>query len=250
MASACVLSELTNTCHGSEHMVEHGNPVRLVVLASGEGSNLQALIDAIAYGQLRAQIVKVCSDKPGCGALQRAEAAGIATWARSPREFSSRADFDEALFSAVADVQPGLIVCAGYMRLISAFAVERHPGQMINIHPSLLPTYPGLDTHARALADAATEHGATVHFVTAALDAGPAIAQARVAVVTGDTPASLSARVRAREHPLLVSVVKLLADRRVDMRDTSAWLDGQPLAHPLQLRDDDSLSREGLTLNA
>lgn len=224
--------------------------LRVAVLASGTGSNLQALIDAITAGVLRARIALVCSDRPGCQALARAQAAGIATWARAPREFASRALFDESLFSAIADVQPGLIVCAGYLRLISPFAVARHAGRMINIHPSLLPAYPGLDTHARAIADGATSHGASVHFVNAALDAGPLIAQARVPVYRGDDAPTLGARVLAREHPLLVRVVGLFANRRLRLRDDAVWLDEQPLPQPLQLRDDDTLTLSGTPIDA
>jgi phosphoribosylglycinamide formyltransferase-1 len=121
---------------------------------------------------------------------------------------------------------------------------------MINIHPSLLPAYPGLDTHARAIADGATTHGASVHFVTAALDAGPLIAQVRVPVYPGDDAPALAARVLAREHPLLVRVVGLFADRRLHLRDDAVWLDEQPLPQPLQLRDDDSLTLPGTPIDA
>lgn len=224
--------------------------LRVVVLASGEGSNLQALMDAIAAGVLRARIVAVCSDRPGCRALARAEAAGIAGWARAPREFASRAAFDESLFSAITDVQPGLIVCAGYLRLISAFAVAEYAGRMINIHPSLLPAYPGLHTHARALADGATEHGASVHFVGAVLDGGPLIAQARVPVRTDDDADTLAARVLAREHPLLVHSVRLLAEQRLQLRDATVWFDQRPLPYPLQLQADDTLTVQGSPTDA
>jgi len=225
-------------------------PLRVVVLASGEGSNLQALIDAIGAGRLPARIVAVGSDRPGCRALARAQAAGIATLVQVPRAFANRAAFDESLFSAIAEVQPGLIVCAGYLRVISASAVARFAGRMINIHPSLLPAYPGLHTHARALADGATEHGASVHFVSAALDAGPLIAQARVPVQADDDAHTLAARVLVREHPLLVQSVRLLAEHRVQLRDATVWLDGQPLHRPLHLQADATLTVQGSPADA
>ncbi len=215
--------------------------LRIVVLASGNGSNLQALIDAIVDKTLPAQIVAVCSDRPGCLALQRAQQAGIATWAQRPREFADRAAFDAALFAHIDALQPALIVCAGYMRVISANAVQRHAGRMINLHPSLLPRHPGLHTHARALAAGDREHGASVHLVTAELDAGPIIAQARVPVHANDSEDALSNRVRTREHPLLVGVVALFANRRLRTHGNAIALDGQPLTAPLHLDDHDQI---------
>jgi len=211
------------------------------VLASGNGSNLQALIDAIAEKALPAQIIAVCSDKPECLALQRAQQAGIATWAQRPREFADRVAFDAALFAHIDALQPALIVCAGYMRVISANAVQSHAGRMINLHPSLLPRHPGLQTHARALAAGDREHGASVHLVTAELDAGPIIAQARVPVHASDSEDALSNRVRAREHPLLVGVVALFANRRLRTHGNAIALDGQPLTAPLHLDDHDQI---------
>ncbi|PIX61671.1 MAG: phosphoribosylglycinamide formyltransferase [Lysobacterales bacterium CG_4_10_14_3_um_filter_64_11] len=218
-------------------------PLPIVVLASGNGSNLQALIDASASAVLPIRIVAVCSDKPDCMAVQRARQAGIAIWAQRPRAFASRAAFDDALFAHIDTLQPALIVCAGYMRIISATAVQRHAGQMINLHPSLLPRHPGLHTHARALAAGDQEHGASLHLVTAELDAGPIIAQARVAVHGNDSEEALSNRVRAREHPLLVGVVGLLANQRLRIDGNAIMLDGQVLNSPLQLDRHDLLQR-------
>lgn len=246
-ASACALPE---TATNSAAVAPTDASLRVVVLASGEGSNLQALMDAIAVGALQARIVAVCSDRPGCRALARAAAAGIPTWARAPREFASRAAFDESLFSAIADVQPGLIVCAGYLRLISPLAVADYAGRMINIHPSLLPAYPGLHTHARALAEGAAEHGASVHFVSAVLDGGALIAQVRVPVRADDDADTLAARVLVREHPLLVQSVRLIAEHRVQLRDATVWLDQWPLPHPLRLQADDTLTLQGSPLDA
>ena len=220
-----------------------GQTLRIVVLASGNGSNLQALIDAIASTALRVRIVAVCSDKPDCMALDRARQAGIATWAQRPRDFANREAFDDALFTHIDTLQPALIVCAGYMRVISATAVQRYVGQMINLHPSLLPRHPGLHTHARALEAGDREHGASVHLVTAELDAGQVIAQARVPVHGNDSEDALSNRVRAREHPLLLGVVALFADHRLRTDGNAITFDGQPLDSPLQLDCHDQLQR-------
>lgn len=209
--------------------------LRLAVLASGRGSNLQAIVDAIARGDLRAEVAAVFSDRPKAIALTRARAAGIDAIAVAPAGFDSRAQFDEHLFSRIDAVHPDVIVCAGYMRLISAEAVEARPGRMLNIHPSLLPAFKGLHTHRQALAAGATRHGASVHFVTADLDGGPVIAQAAIDVHAGDSEEALAARVLEREHPLLVATLALLADGRVALERGAVTLDGQPLRAPLQL---------------
>lgn len=207
---------------------------RLAVLASGAGTNLQALIDAIAAGDLDATIVGVFSDKAGAPALQRARDAGIAATALSPKAFASREAFDNAFFAAVDAARPDLIICAGYMRIISAAEIERRPDHMINLHPSLLPAFKGLHTHRQALAAGVGEHGASVHVVTPGLDDGPVIAQARVPVLAGDNEATLTARVRAVEHPLLVETVRLLADGRLRLSGGAIFLNGTRLTAPLQ----------------
>jgi phosphoribosylglycinamide formyltransferase 1 len=209
--------------------------LRIAVLASGRGSNLQALIDAIADGRLAARIVGAFSDKPDAPALQRARDAGVHAEGLAPRDFPSRPAFDLAFFERVEATQPDLIVCAGYMRLISEAAIAPRRGRVINIHPSLLPAFKGLKTHTQALAAGASEHGASVHFVTPDLDGGPVIAQARVSVLPGDDAQALAARVLAREHPLLVATVGLLASGRVALMGDAVVIDGRPLAVPLQL---------------
>lgn len=206
---------------------------RIAVLASGRGSNLQALLDAIASGALDAQVVGVFSDRPDSRALQRVPAD--LRFAADPGGFASRAAFDQVLGEAVAAVGPDWVLCAGYMRILGEGFIARFSGRLLNIHPSLLPRYRGLRTHARALADGASEHGASVHFVTCELDAGAVVAQAVVPVQAGDTVASLSARVLAAEHALLVAVMRLAVAGRIAERDASAWLDGQALFTPLQL---------------
>ena len=191
-------------------------------------------MDAIAEGTLAAEIVGVFSDRSKALALQRARDAGIPARSLSPKAFASRAGFDAALFAAVDDVHPDLIVCAGYMRLISAAEVDVRPGRIINIHPSLLPEFKGLQTHQQALDAAAAEHGASVHFVTADLDGGPVIAQARVPVLPGDDADTLAARVLEREHPLLVETVRWLAGGRIRLAEDGVQVDGATRA-PLQL---------------
>ena len=208
---------------------------RVAVLASGRGSNLQALLDAIARGALQATIAGVFSDKSDAFALQRARDAGVHAEAVDPRGYPNRLAFDAAFFERVDAVRPDLIVCAGYMRLISEAAVEAHRSRLVNIHPSLLPAFKGLRTHAQALAAGVPEHGASVHFVTADLDGGPVIAQARVPVLPGDDVETLARRVLGREHPLLVATVALLASGRVRLQDDRVQLDGMPLPAPLQL---------------
>ena len=216
-------------------LVATSAPYRIAVLASGTGTNLQALIDAIAGGELRAEIVGVFSDRSKAFALERARAAGIAATVVPPKRFATREAHDDAFFAAVDGAQADLIVCAGYMRIIAAAQIERRPNRMINLHPSLLPAFKGLHTHQQALDAGAAEHGASVHVVTADLDDGPVLAQARVAVLPGDDAQSLGARVRAVEHPLLVETVHLLAVGRLQLAADGPRLNGAALAAPLQL---------------
>ena len=206
---------------------------RFAILASGRGSNLQAILDAIAAGTLDAGIVGVFSDKPDAAALQRVPEA--LRWSRQPKTFASRDAFDAALGDAVAASEPDWIICVGYMRILGEAFVQRFRGRLLNIHPSLLPKYKGLHTHARALEAGDAEHGASVHFVTAELDAGAVIAQARVPVQAGDDADALAARVLSVEHPLLLQVLRLAAAGRIAERDGQAMLDGQPLFTPLPL---------------
>lgn len=214
---------------------------RIAVLASGRGSNLQALLAAIDAGLLPVRIVGVFSDKPASGAIALAREHGLHAVALSPRAYASREDHDEALFSEIERVQPDLIVCAGYMRIISEGALRRFEGRMINIHPSLLPKYPGLDTHGRALSAGDREHGASVHAVIPALDAGPLLAQVRIGVMPGDDAASLAQRLLPREHALLVASVDLLARRRVTLHANHVEFDGRRLEAPLRLDDSNRL---------
>lgn len=194
----------------------------VAVFASGRGSNLQALHAAAEAGRLPIRIVGVLSDKADSGALSYAGSRGLGGSALSVRDFSSREAFDLALMQAAAATKPQLIVCAGFMRIISEAGIQAAPCPMINIHPSLLPKYPGLNTHARALADGETEHGASVHLVNAVLDGGRVLSQAKVPVLPGDDAPALAARVLRREHPLLVATLRAIADGRIDLSDAAS----------------------------
>ena len=220
--------------------------MRVIVLASGRGTNLQALIDAQSSGALPIALVGVFSDRAGCGALERARLAGIPGQAFAARDFTVDGDcdreaYDAALFDAVDAMQPDLVVCAGYLRMIGATSVQRHAGRMLNIHPSLLPKFRGLHTHVKALSAGEREHGASVHFVIPALDAGSVIAQVRVPVRANDSVATLAARVLQREHPLLVACVGLFAHGRIFLRGSDIFVDSRRLSRPLQLQADGTL---------
>ena len=210
---------------------------RIAVLASGRGSNLQAILDAIANGALGAEVVGVFSDRPGCEALLRVDEAR--RWSRKPASFPSRADFDAALGDAVAAAKPDWVVCAVYMRILGDAFVARFAGRLLNIHPSLLPRHRGLRTHARAIEAGDAEHGASVHFVVPELDAGAVVAQAVVPVHEGDSADALAQRVLAREHPLLLATLRLAVAGRLAEREGRAWLDGHPLFKPLCLSSSD-----------
>ena len=214
---------------------------RIAVLASGRGSNLQAILDAIAAQRLDAQVVAVLSDKPEASALLKVGPAQ--RWARSPKDFADRAAFDAALADALDAFAPDWIVCAGYMRILGAAFVARFSGRLVNIHPSLLPLYNGLHTHARAIEAGDAEHGASVHFVVPELDAGTVLAQARVPVQPGDSADALALRVLAVEHPLLIASLRLLVGGRVAERDGQLQLDGHPLFSPLRLDSAGELNR-------
>ena len=175
---------------------------RIVVLISGTGSNMRALVEACQSGQVNADIVAVISNNPTAGGLNYAKDQHIQTEVLDHKAFSDRAEFDSQLKTLIDSHQPDWVVLAGFMRIMGADFVNHYLGRMINIHPSLLPAYPGLNTHARVLAAGDTRHGATVHFVTPELDAGPIIDQSEVAVLPNDTEQSLAERVLGKEHEL------------------------------------------------
>jgi len=180
---------------------------RLVILISGRGSNMNAILDAVGDGTIDGEVMAVISSRTDAAGLALAADRGIATTAIDHRMYPGRDAFETALTAAIDAHAPDLIVLAGFMRILSRPFVDRYAGRMINIHPSLLPTYPGLDTHSRALADGVRIHGCTVHFVTGDVDHGPIIAQAAVAVRNDDDAEALAARVLEAEHRTLVAAV-------------------------------------------
>lgn len=182
----------------------------IVVLISGNGSNLQAIIDAQEQGA-PFSIAAVISNVENAHGLLRAEKAGIKTEVLNHQHFSSREEFDRQLMHAIDHYHPNLIVLAGFMRKLGTEIVQHFSGKMINIHPSLLPKYPGLSTHERALAAGDHEHGVSIHFVTETLDAGPLIAQERIPILQDDTPETLKARIHALEHVLYPKVIAAFA---------------------------------------
>lgn len=210
------------------------SPLPIAVLASGRGSNLAALIAARDRGELPVDIVLVASDKAHAGALRLAEAARIPTLALDPRGYPSRRHFDLDLLSRIAASGAQLVVLAGFMRILDAQALTDWAGRIINIHPSLLPKYPGLHTHRRALDARDVEHGASVHYVTAELDGGPVIARTVLDIQPGDDEDSLARRLLPQEHRLLTAVVGLIASGRLQWRDGEVLLDGAPMRSPWQ----------------
>ena len=216
--------------------------LRIALLASGRGSNLTALLAARESGRLPIEFVLVASDKPAAAALRLAEQAGVPTLALDPRSYPSRADFDRELFARVAASGAQLLVLAGFMRILDGAALAPWVGRMINIHPSLLPKYPGLHTHRRALEAGDREHGASVHYVTAELDGGPVIAQARIPIHAGDSEEILAARLLAQEHRLIVACVDAIARGRVLLRNGLVHWNGKAIAEPLRLNRDGILT--------
>lgn len=212
--------------------------LRIAVLASGRGSNLAALIAARDIGTLPVEFTLVASDKAGAGALRLAEAAGIPTLALAPRSYPDRRTFDLDLFARIADSGAELLVLAGFMRIVDGAALAPWAGRIVNIHPSLLPKYRGLHTHRRALEAGDTEHGASVHFVTAELDGGPVIAQARMPIDSDDDEDTLARRLLPLEHRLLPAVIALITARRLVLGPAGVTLDGLPLIRPLDLSGD------------
>ena len=187
----------------------------IVILISGRGSNMEAVVRAAESQEWPARIAAVISNKADAKGLDFARARGIPTATVANKEYASRAEFDAALQEAIDRFEPDLVVLAGFMRILTAPFVQHYEGRMLNIHPSLLPLFPGLGTHQQALDAGEREHGATVHFVTAELDHGPVVAQARVPVLPGDTEDTLSARVLAEEHKLYPHAVRLFVEDRL-----------------------------------
>lgn len=202
---------------------------RIVVLISGGGTNLQAIIDACKSESFPGQIVGVISSKADAYGLVRAKNDKIDTVALSHKEFDSREAYDVALRERIDAFKPDLIVLAGFMRILTPAFVQYFSGKLLNIHPSLLPKYQGLNTHQRALDAKDTEHGVSVHFVTEELDGGPVILQAKVPVFENDTADELAQRVHEQEHRIYPLVVKWFGEKRLRMQNDKAVLDGAVL---------------------
>lgn len=206
----------------------------LVVLISGTGTNLQAIIDAIRNNGLPAEVRAVISNRASARGLERARSAGIATEVLEHRGYPDRTGYDQALMECIDRYRPGLVVLAGFMRILTPEFVRHYNGRILNIHPSLLPDFPGLHTHDRALAAGVTEHGVSVHFVTEQLDGGPVIIQARVDVRPDDDAETLARRVQEKEHVIYPLVVRWVAEGRLAKRDDAILFDGRPLERPLE----------------
>lgn len=202
----------------------------VVVLLSGTGSNLQALIDNVRTGENPARIAAVISNRADAYGLQRARDAGIETRALDHKAFEGREAFDAALIELIDAFNPQLVVLAGFMRILSADFVRHYQGRLLNIHPSLLPRYKGLHTHQRALEAGDREHGCSVHFVTEELDGGPLVVQAVVTVESDDSAHSLAQRVHTQEHRIYPLAVRWFAEGRLVLGEQGALLDGQLLA--------------------
>ncbi len=204
-----------------------GATKRLVVLISGRGSNLRAILEAIQRGEMPATVCAVISNRTSAEGLRYARAAGIPTEVIDHRAFSSREAFDDALRETIDQHRPDLVVLAGFMRILGPGFIRHYAGRLMNIHPSLLPQFPGLDTHRRAIEGGAREHGATVHFVTDEVDGGPRIVQARVPVQPGDTPKALADRVLEEEHRIFPLAIGWFCQGRLSLRDGKVLLDGE-----------------------
>jgi phosphoribosylglycinamide formyltransferase-1 len=206
--------------------------VPVVILISGRGSNMVAIAQAAHAGRLPVRVAAVISNRDDSAGLIRAQAMGIPTAIVTREQHLDRDAYDRALAEAVRGHSPGIVVLAGFMRILGAQFVREFSGRLLNIHPSLLPAYRGLHTHRRALEAGDTEHGCSVHFVTEELDGGPVIVQARVPVLPGDTPDTLSARVQAQEHRIYPEAIEWLATGRLQWNGGDIRFDGQPLRSP------------------
>jgi phosphoribosylglycinamide formyltransferase-1 len=212
-----------------------GTRLPIVILISGHGTNMQAIAERAASGSLPVDIRAVISDRPTAPGLQRAQSLGLPTHVLPPQQYADRASYDLALADLIARFEPGLVVLAGFMRVLTAGFIDRFADRIVNIHPSLLPKYRGLHTHRRVLEAKECEHGVSVHFVTLELDGGPVIIQSCIDVRAEDTEASLSARVQRQEYSIYAQAIAWYAQGRLALRDGNAWLDGTVLNHPIRI---------------
>ena len=208
------------------------SPLSIVVLISGSGTNLQAIIDAIQAGNINAEIKAVISNRPGVKGLQRAEAAGIPAKLLDHQQFADRESFDQALQELIDSYNPQLVVLAGFMRILTDDFVNHYAGRMLNIHPSLLPEFQGLNTHQRALEAGKKLHGVTVHFVTSELDSGPSVIQAVIDVNESDTAETLAERIHQQEHIIYPMAIGWYAEQRIKCINNRVYLDDQPIDTP------------------
>lgn len=211
----------------------------VVVLISGRGSNLQSIMDAVELGSLPIEIRAVISNRPDADGLRRATLAGITTRIIDHTGYDNRGAFDDALMAAIDGYEPALVILAGFMRILTPGFVRHYHGRLLNIHPSLLPDFPGLNTHARAIEAGRSEHGASVHFVTEETDGGPVVAQVYIPVYAGDDPQILAGRVLAGEHRLYPLVIGWFAGGRLSLQDDRPLLDGEPLELPRRFTPDE-----------
>lgn len=202
---------------------------KIVVLISGSGSNLQSLIDGCQSGAIKSRIVAVVSNQRNAYGLVRAQEAGIPAFFLDAKDYANRQTYDAALLTHIEQYQPDLVVLAGFMRILSPDFVKHFTGRLLNIHPSLLPKYPGLHTHRKALENGDKEHGTSVHFVTEELDGGPVILQAKVPIFPEDSEEDLIERVKTQEHAIYPLVVQWFSDGRLIMLEGKAVLDGKIL---------------------
>jgi len=207
-------------------------PLNIVVLIPGSGSNLQAIIDAINAGKLHASISAVISNRPDVKGLERAKLAGIATHTLDHTKFENRAEFDRQLMRTIDQYQPQLIILAGFMRILTDEFVVHYDGRMLNIHPSLLPEFKGLNTHQRALEANVSQHGVSIHYVSNELDGGPVVLQAVFDVQTGDTAESLQQRIHSLEHVIYPMVIEWIAQRQLEVINQQVYLNKQKLTSP------------------
>ncbi len=209
---------------------------KTAILISGSGSNLQSFIDRL--GDSHIEIVTVLSNRPDAHGLVRAEKAGIESVCIEHRDHIDRERYDRAVAAKLQRWQPDLIILAGFMRILSPWFVRRYEGRILNIHPALLPAYPGLNTHERVIEAGDAWHGATVHFVTEELDSGPRVVQGLLPTVRGESADVLATRVQAIEHRIYPEAARWFAQQRLQFRDGNAWLDGDLLAEPVRLEFD------------
>jgi phosphoribosylglycinamide formyltransferase-1 len=223
--------------------------LQLAVLLSGRGSNMLAIARSCREGLIGAQLAAVISDRACAPGIAAARELGLRTSVIDAQCYPGRAAFEDALEAALRHCGAELIVLAGFMRILSPDFVRRHSGRLLNIHPSLLPRYPGLHTHRRVLEAAEREHGASVHFVSEVLDGGPVICQARVPVRALDSELSLAARVQRQEHRIYPLVIGLIASGRLRLQGATILLDGQVLASPIAAHAERELAARGEPLD-